>query len=62
MSDPVIAEIRKTRHEISARCDHDAEKFYEHLGEVEAELKKSGRFRLVNQLAIVAAPSVEALK
>jgi hypothetical protein len=38
-ADPVIDEIRKIRHEISASCDHDLAKLAAHLMEYQRQFK-----------------------
>ena len=29
--DPIVQEVRRIRHEIDRECQHDPEKFYQHL-------------------------------
>ena len=37
--DPVIDEIRETRHQISERFDHDPKKLFEHYLRLQEELR-----------------------
>ncbi|HEY5505780.1 MAG TPA: hypothetical protein VIK28_11530 [Sedimentisphaerales bacterium] len=43
--DPVISEIRRVRHEISARVGHDVRRLGEHYMELERKARASGRYR-----------------
>jgi len=45
--DPITAEIRIIRHNISARCNHNLQKILEHYQQLEKEAKKSGKYRFV---------------
>ena len=53
MSDEVIAEVRRVRHEISRRCGHDVHKVVAYYREFQEQLKQSGAYRF----AVKAAPS-----
>ncbi len=33
--DPIIEEVRQIRHKIEAECEDDAQKFYEHIRQVQ---------------------------
>ncbi|MFH0729752.1 MAG: hypothetical protein V2B19_25845 [Pseudomonadota bacterium] len=35
MEDPIIKEIRKIRHEIEADCGNDADRYFQHLQEIQ---------------------------
>ncbi len=37
LQDPIIAEIRRIRHEIEAECLNDAQKYYEHLQKIQQQ-------------------------
>lgn len=43
-----LAEIRRIRHEISARFDHDVGKLVAHYQEIEKEMRKSGKYKFVD--------------
>jgi len=40
-----IIEIRKIRHEISKKYDHDLNKLLEHYKKLEAKLRASGKYK-----------------
>jgi len=46
---PIVEEVRRRAHAISARYDHDLEKYAEHLREIE----KQNDERVVNQVTVV---------
>ena len=46
---PIVEEVRRRRMEISARFDHDLEKYLAHLREVE----RQHAHRVVSQLTVV---------
>jgi len=46
MTDEVIREIRRVRHEISRRCDHDPRRVVAYYRAFQDELKRSGEYRL----------------
>lgn len=52
---PVVDEVRKRAMEISARYDHDLEKYFRHL----LEYQKQFQGRLVDQLTVVRSPRPE---
>ena len=43
--DPIISEIRRARHEISARFSHDVRRLGEHYMEIERKARASGKYR-----------------
>jgi hypothetical protein len=43
--DPVIGEIRRVRHQISARVGHDVRRLGEHYMELERKARASGQYR-----------------
>jgi len=45
MADEVIREVRRIRHEISRRCDHDVHKVVACYRAFQDELKRSGEYR-----------------
>jgi hypothetical protein len=47
MADQEINEVRKIRHEISARFNHDISRLVAHYQELENELRRSGEYRFV---------------
>lgn len=60
---PLVEEVRQRAFELSARYDHDLNKYYQHLLEVQEQY----RDRLVSQLRVVpeapapsATPATEA--
>ncbi len=50
---PIVDEVRGRRMEISARFDHDLEKYIAHLKEVE----RLHQDRVVNQVTVIRQPS-----
>ena len=46
---PIVKEVRQRRHQISARYDHDLNKYFEHL----LEFQKQYQDRLVDQITVV---------
>nr|VFJ51217.1 MAG: hypothetical protein BECKFM1743A_GA0114220_1009116 [Candidatus Kentron sp. FM]VFJ51319.1 MAG: hypothetical protein BECKFM1743C_GA0114222_1009516 [Candidatus Kentron sp. FM]VFK08885.1 MAG: hypothetical protein BECKFM1743B_GA0114221_1008415 [Candidatus Kentron sp. FM] len=49
MSDYEIDEIRRIRHRISEGHGHDLGRIAEHYRAMEAELRKSGRYRFADE-------------
>lgn len=49
MSDYEIDEIRRIRHEISARHGHDLRKIAEYYRNLEKEFRESGRFKFADE-------------
>jgi hypothetical protein len=45
--DPIISEVREARHRISARFGHNTERLARHYKNLDAELKKTGKFKFV---------------
>jgi hypothetical protein len=45
--DPIVAEIRETRHQISAAFGHDTDRLAEHYKQLDKKLRDSGEFRFV---------------
>ena len=50
---PIVEEVRRRRMEISARFDHDLERYIAHLKEVERRYQD----RVVNQFTVIRHPS-----
>jgi len=50
---PIVAEVRQRAMDISARFDHDLEKYAAHLKEIE----RQHRDRVVNQVTVIRPPS-----
>lgn len=48
MADEEINEIRRIRHEISARFGHNISKLVAHYQELEKELRKSGKYEFTD--------------
>jgi hypothetical protein len=56
---PIVEEVRRRRMEISARFDHDLEKYAAHLKEIERQCQD----RVVSQVRVIRVPSaVEPIK
>jgi len=45
--DPIVAEIREVRHQISAKFGHNTERLGGHYKQLDKELRESGDFRFV---------------
>ena len=45
MTDEIIREIRRVRHDISRRCNHDPHKVVAYYREFQEAMKRSGKFR-----------------
>ena len=50
---PIVAEVRQRALEISARFDHDLEKYAAHLKEIERQYQD----RVVSQITVIRPPS-----
>ena len=48
MADREINEVRRIRHEISARFGHDVSRLVAHYQELENELRRSGEYRFAD--------------
>ena len=48
MADEEINEVRRIRHEISARFGHDISKLVAHYQELERKLRKSGKYKFAD--------------
>lgn len=48
MADEEIDEIRKIRHDISMRFEHDISRLVAHYQELEKKLKRSGEYRFAD--------------
>ena len=48
MADEEINEIRRIRHEISARFGHDISKLVSHYQELEKELRKANEYEFID--------------
>jgi len=60
--DPIVAEIRETRHQISAAFGHDTERLGEHYKKLDKELRESGEFRFVTGFFSTEPEEEELLK
>jgi hypothetical protein len=47
MSDPLVDEVRATRHAISAAAGHDPKRLFKHIKAYERKLKRTGKYRFV---------------
>jgi len=50
---PIVEEVRRRRMEISARFDHDLEKYLAHLRDIERDCQD----RVVSQVTVIRPPS-----
>jgi hypothetical protein len=50
---PIVEEVRRRRMEISARFDHDLEKYAAHL----KEIQRQHQDRVVNQVTVIRQPN-----
>ena len=55
---PIVEEVRQRAMEISARFDHDLDKYAAHLKEIERQCQD----RVVSQVTVVKAPSAALVK
>ena len=46
--DPIIAEVRRVRHKISAEHGHDMARLAKHYQELEKELRKTGKYKFAD--------------
>lgn len=53
--DPIISEVREARHRISARFGHDIERLARHYKKLDADLKKTGKYKFVTGYFSTAA-------
>jgi len=51
MTDEIIHEIRRVRHDISRRCGHDPRKVVAFYREFQEEMKRSGKYRFCGKAA-----------
>ena len=51
MTDEVIHEVRRVRHDISRRCDHDPRRVVAYYRKFQDELKRSGEYRFCSKSA-----------
>jgi hypothetical protein len=49
MMDEELFQIRKTRREISAECDHEVDRVLDYYIRVQGELKHSGKYRFASK-------------
>ncbi len=57
--DPAIQEIREVRHEISARCGHDLDRFFAFMKKDEKRFQKQiNRFHRLNQQYVKGSQAV----
>jgi hypothetical protein len=47
--DPIVTEVRRARHEISAEHGHDTRRLGEHYIKMQEKMKKSGKYRFVTE-------------
>jgi len=38
--DPIVKEVRETRHQIDKECGHDPERYYQHFQKLQKKLEK----------------------
>ena len=48
-NDPVIAEVRRARHKISAEHGHDTARIGKHYQELDKKLRKTGKYKFVTK-------------
>lgn len=51
MTDEVVREVRRVRHEISSRCEHDPRKVVAYYRQFQEEMKRSGKYRFCSKPA-----------
>ena len=51
MTDEVVRDVRRVRHEISRRCDHDPRRVVAYYREFQEEMKRSGEYRFCGKPA-----------
>ena len=51
MTDEVVREVRRVRHEISRRCGHDPGRVVAYYREFQEEMKRSGKYRFRGKAA-----------
>jgi|BarGraNGADG00211_3_1021988.scaffolds.fasta_scaffold34638_1 hypothetical protein len=49
IDDPIVAEVRRARHEISAEHGHDTRRLVEHYIKMQDAAKKMGKYRFVTE-------------
>jgi len=49
MTDEIIREVRRVRHDISRRCDHDPRKVVAYYREFQEAIKQSGEYRFCGE-------------
>jgi hypothetical protein len=49
IDDPIVAEVRRARHEISAEHGHDTRRLVEHYIQMQEAAKITGKYRFVTE-------------
>ncbi|MBC8872866.1 MAG: hypothetical protein H8E44_25815 [Planctomycetes bacterium] len=62
MTDEIVREVRRVRHEISRRCGHDPRKVVAYYREFQDELKRSGNYRFRDKSPEPGEEEVEQLE
>ena len=60
MPDEVIREVRRVRHEISRRCNHDVHEVVASYRAFQDDLKRSGKYRFVQPEELEDSAPVES--
>ena len=58
--DPIISEVREARHRISAKFGHNTDRLARHYKKLDAELKKSGKYKFVTGFFATATEPAKA--
>lgn len=53
--DPIVTEVRRARHEISAEHGHDTRQLGEHYMKMQEKMKKSGKYKFVTEFFATSA-------
>lgn len=58
--DPIVAEVRRARHEISAEHGHDTRRLVNHYIKMQEAAKKTGKYRFVTEFFATSAKKKKA--
>ena len=53
--DPIVTEVRRARHEISAEHGHDTRQLGEHYMKMQEKMKKSCKYKFVTEFFATSA-------
>ena len=58
--DPIVTEVRRARHEISAKYGHNTRRLGNHYIKLQEKMKKTGKYKFVTEFFSTAATPAKA--